>query len=232
MYSHAMRCQPGQGCGTTWQGAFDPRVLWALMGAQRGGGRRGPGAPRYRGRGFGPPFGPGGQHFRGRARRGDVRAALLVLLEEEPRNGYGLMQEIERRSEGAWRPSPGSVYPALQQLEDEGLVRARDMGGRRLFELTDAGREHVERHREELAEPWAAVAGDVDAGLSELRSGIGQVGAAVMQIAYAGSASQVAEARRVLAETRRALYRLLAEEPEADGEEPPEDAGDEPAGEG
>src|SRR3954466_13073051 len=91
-----------------------------------------------------PPFGSwaGGPGFgRGsRARRGDVRAALLVLLADEPRNGYGLMQEIEARSEGAWRPSPGSVYPALQQLEDEGLVRAEESGGRRLFTLTDEGR--------------------------------------------------------------------------------------------
>jgi hypothetical protein len=112
MHSHAIRCDP----------AFDLRELAALMGAGRGGGRghRGRGGPRHRGGPFGAPFGVGGgsHHFRGRARRGDVRAALLVLLEEEPRNGYGLMQEIERRSQGAWRPSPGSVYPALQQLED------------------------------------------------------------------------------------------------------------------
>ena len=100
--------------------AFDPRVLgWMAMGRGRGPGpRRGGG--RHGGRefgfpGFGPPRGP-------RARRGDVRAALLVLLAEEPRNGYQLMQEIEQRSDGVWRPSPGSVYPALQQLEDEGLI--------------------------------------------------------------------------------------------------------------
>src|SRR5213079_3522103 len=92
----------------------------------------------------GPPFGPrgfGGGRRR-RMRRGDVRAAVLVLLAEEPRNGYGLMQEIERRSDGVWRPSPGSVYPALQQLEDEGLVRSTESDGRRVFELTEAGRAH------------------------------------------------------------------------------------------
>jgi DNA-binding PadR family transcriptional regulator len=238
MHSHAMHCHQHPG-GSSEEVAFDPRALWALMSGQRGGGGggggrgRGSGGPRHRGRGFGPPFGPnfgpGGGGFRGRARRGDVRAALLVLLDEEPRNGYGLMQEIERRSEGAWRPSPGSVYPALQQLEDEGLVRAEEASGRRQFVLTDAGREHVEAHREELAEPWAAVAGGVDEGLSELRSSIGQVGAAVMQIAYAGTKAQVAEARRVLADTRRALYRILAEETEDGAEEDP--AGGEPAGE-
>jgi DNA-binding PadR family transcriptional regulator len=188
----------------------DPRALWAFMG---GHGHRG---PRHR-RGFGPPFGPGfgGPQFRGRARRGDVRAALLVLLEEEPRNGYGLMQEIEQRSEGVWRPSPGSVYPALQQLEDEGLVRATESAGRKAFELTDEGRAYVDEHRDELAEPWAAVAEGVRPGSGELRSAIAQVAAAVMQVAMHGSAAQVAEARRVLDEARRALYGILAGEEES-----------------
>src|SRR5918997_3263983 len=89
----------------------------------------------HRGRGdfpFGPGFGGAGGGRK--ARRGDVRAAILVLLDEEPRNGYQLMQEIEERSDGAWRPSPGSIYPALQQLEDEGLVRPREGEGRKLLE--------------------------------------------------------------------------------------------------
>ena len=221
MHSHAIRNEFGPG--------FDVRDLWALMGGPRGGGRgrRGGGGPRHGHRGgpWGPPFGgPGGQHFRGRARRGDVRAALLVLLEEEPRNGYGLMQEIEQRSEGAWRPSPGSVYPALQQLEDEGLVRADESTGRKLFELTDEGRAHVEEHRDELKEPWAAVADNVGEGMFELRSSIAQVGAAVMQIAYAGNPAQVAEAREVLAETRRSLYRILAEDAPESGDDGPDAA--------
>src|SRR3954454_19201335 len=101
-----------------------------------------------------PPFGQFGRGDMGfrrrRARRGDVRAALLVLLAEEPRNGYGLMQEIESRSGGAWRPSPGSVYPALQQLEDEGLVRATDAAGRKAFELTDEGRAYVTENADAL----------------------------------------------------------------------------------
>src|SRR5690242_19528879 len=140
-----------------------------------GGGRRRH-APGFfameRGRGgFGPwggPFPPpldmlfrgfgGGGHGRGRrARRGDVRAALLVLLHEQPRNGYQLIQEIEQRSEGAWRPSPGSVYPALQQLEDEGLVRTEETEGRRTYALTDEGRGYVEENRDDLGEPWKAV---------------------------------------------------------------------------
>ena len=96
------------------------------------------------GGGRGGPFGGG----RGRRRRGDVRTALLMLLAEEPRNGYQLMQTIEERSGGRWRPSPGSVYPALAQLEDEGLIRAIERDGTKLFEITDAGREHARARRD------------------------------------------------------------------------------------
>src|SRR5215210_2685906 len=111
-------------------------------------GRGGPG--RRHGRG------PGGWGGRGpRARRGDVRAALLVPLAEEPRNGYQLMQEIEQRSGGAWRPSPGSVYPTLQQLEDEGLISTQPGEGRTPYALTEAGKAYVEENREALGEPWA-----------------------------------------------------------------------------
>jgi DNA-binding PadR family transcriptional regulator len=199
-------------------GDLDLRSIWMAMHAGRGGGGgrgHGRGHGRHGRHGFGP-FGPpfGGPPFgRGpRARRGDVRAALLALLDEEPRNGYGLMQEIERRSEGVWRPSPGSVYPALQQLEDEGLVRAVESGGRRLYELTDDGRTYVEEHRDALAEPWAAVTGEMNSGVFELRALAGQVTAALMQVAFTGSDAQVDEAKQVLADARRALYRILAED--------------------
>jgi DNA-binding PadR family transcriptional regulator len=192
---------------------MDPRGLeWlAMTGRGRHGGHRhGPG------RDFaGPPFGmPGGPGFGRRRRmgRGDVRAAILVLLDEEPRNGYGLMQEIEQRSQGAWRPSPGSVYPALAQLEDEGLVRSTDSEGRKLFELTDAGRAHVEERREELGSPWEQASGGVREGAFELRDLIWQLGAAAHQVVQAGSAEQIAKAREVLTEARRSLYRILADD--------------------
>src|SRR3954469_9912376 len=103
--------------------------------------------------GFGPGFGPGGP----RARRGDVRAAILALLAEEPRNGYQLMQEIGERTQGVWRPSPGAVYPALAQLEDEGLVRAEEVDGGRVFTLTDTGRQHVEDNADAIGKPWEKV---------------------------------------------------------------------------
>jgi DNA-binding PadR family transcriptional regulator len=186
---------------------FDPRANWFFMrGGRHGRGRHG----------WGPPFGAPPFRRGPRARRGDVRAALLVLLDEEPRNGYGLMQEIESRSGGVWRPSPGSVYPALQQLEDEGLVRAGEAGGRRQFELTDEGRKYVEENRDALAEPWAEVAGEMGSDVFELRSLANQVAAALMQVAFAGSESQIEEAKKILADTRRALYRILAEDDPGD----------------
>jgi DNA-binding PadR family transcriptional regulator len=187
---------------------FDPRLIgWLCMtrGGHRGQGpRRGRrGGSQFGFPGFGPPRGP-------RARRGDVRAALLVLLAEEPRNGYQLMQEIEARSDGVWRPSPGSVYPALQQLEDEGLVRVEQAEGGKAYALTDDGRAYVEERRDRLGTPWDAVKGDVGEGAWEMMGPMREIGMALFQLMHSGSERQQAEAKEVLAETRRALYRILA----------------------
>jgi DNA-binding PadR family transcriptional regulator len=171
----------------------------------------------------GGPFGGGGwgphRRGRGRARRGDVRLALLRLLAEEPRNGYQLMQAIEERSEGLWRPSPGSVYPTLAQLEDEGLIRSADVEGARRFELTDAGREHLASRAEESA-PWESSEEAADNPLAELAPLVIGIGKATFQVASVGSPIQRGQARTLLQETRRALYRILAEEAhEADADE-------------
>jgi DNA-binding PadR family transcriptional regulator len=220
----------------------------AMTGRRHGpGGGRGPGGPggpggvggpEFFGRhggfggpgqwgGFGGPgFGPRGR--RRRMRRGDVRAALLVLLDEQSLNGYGLMQEIERRSGGAWRPSPGSVYPALALLEDEGLVRAEEEQGRKLYRLTDEGTKHVAEHRDELGEPWATLAEGVGEGRLELRGLVGQLAAAVMQVAAAGDDAQVARAKELLAATRRGVYRILASDDPADAGSAEADDADEP----
>ena len=157
----------------------------------------------------GMAYGPGGR--RGRARRGDVRAAILLLLEDEPRNGYGLMEEIESRSGGAWRPSPGSVYPALAQLEDEGLIRSDESAGRRSFELTDEGRTYVADNRESLGSPWDEAGEGVPSEFADLRALIGQVGMATLQVVQSGDEKQIAEAKKVLADARKSLYRILAE---------------------
>jgi DNA-binding PadR family transcriptional regulator len=148
-----------------------------------------------------------------------VRNALLLLLAEEPRNGYQLMQEIEQRSDGSWRPSPGSVYPALSQLEDEGLVRAVQSDSGRVFEITDAGREQTERISEQ-APPWESGEDEqTSPSLATMKSLFIAVARASWQVAMEGDPQQIAQACDLLAETRRGLYRLLAEEPEAPDQE-------------
>jgi DNA-binding PadR family transcriptional regulator len=169
---------------------LDPRAFW-----------QGP----WRGMGFGP----GGR--RSRARRGDVRAAILLLLEEESRNGYQLMEEIQNRSGGAWRPSPGSIYPALSQLEDEGLIRGEESAGRRSLELTDEGRAYVEEHRAELGSPWEDAGKEMPGDHWDLRGQLGQIGMAAFQVVQSGDEEQIAEAKKILAEARKSLYRMLAD---------------------
>jgi DNA-binding PadR family transcriptional regulator len=184
-------------------------------------GRCGPkrGDPRHRhGFGYGwggrEEFGFGGRGPRGRgrkARRGDIRTAALLLLAEEPRNGYQIMQEVEERSDGAWRPSPGSVYPALQQLEDEGLIRSHEGEGRKLFELTDEGRKVVDERAADARPPWELAGADVSDQMRELGKLIREVAFAYAQVMRTGSESQIKSASEVLATTRRELYRILAD---------------------
>jgi DNA-binding PadR family transcriptional regulator len=167
------------------------------------------------------PFGPlgfegpgGGRFGRGRkARRGDIRTAALLLLAEEPRNGYQIMQEVEERSDGAWRPSPGSVYPALQQLEDEGLIRSSQGGGGtgKVFELTDAGQAHVQERDSEAPAPWEQMSSDVSDQARELAGTMREVASAFTQVIRGGSDAQIGEARKVLTTARRDLYRILAD---------------------
>lgn len=164
-----------------------------------------------------PPFPAGfGARMRGlrgrRVPRGNVRAATLLLLEEQPRNGYQVMQEIAERSKGVWRPSPGSVYPALQQLEDEGLVRFQETDGQRLFTLTDAGATFTDEHRAEFGSPWEEVSGAVGDDIHELLALLRQTAIAATQVSRAGSALQVRRAIQLMKETRRNLYRILAED--------------------
>jgi DNA-binding PadR family transcriptional regulator len=196
-----------------YSGFFGDAAQWRAgrVGSSAGGGR-GAGAFGFGAGGF-PfsfPFRRRGQ----RARRGDVRAGILALLAEAPRNGYQIMQELEERSRGMWRPSPGSVYPALQQLQDEGLVRAEEAGTGRVFHLTDKGRTYVEEHRAETEAPWEWATSAADEELFELFGQIRQIGAALWQIASSGQSEQIAQARKVLTDARRALYRILSEDRE------------------
>jgi DNA-binding PadR family transcriptional regulator len=171
----------------------------------------GPGFGPEFGRGFGPGFGPG--PGRRRAARGNVRNAVLALLAEEPLHGYAVIGLLAERSGGLWRPSPGSVYPVLGQLEVEGLVSADESSGRKVFALTDAGRGYVEEHAAELSEPWSeAQSRHRDRALS-LFHALRGVGAAAHEVARHGDDAAVEAARATLDQTRRALYRILAGEP-------------------
>jgi DNA-binding PadR family transcriptional regulator len=187
------------------RGPRGPRGPWQ---DQRGQDQRG------RGSGWGPPgagsWGGGARRHRGQRARGDVRSAVLALLAGEPMHGYQIIQEIDRRSGGSWKPSPGSVYPTLQQLEDEGLVRAEEQEGRRVYRLTEEGQRVAADRAEEFATLWEGVApSEDDTQLGDL---IFQVGAAFVHVARTGTPEQMAEARKVLARTRADLYRILGDQ--------------------
>ena len=195
-----------------------------------GGGPFGPGGP-FGGFGPGPGSGHGGGRPRGghRAKRGDVRTGILLLIAEESRSGYEIIREGRDRSGGMWRPSPGSVYPMLQQLEDEGLVTQEEGEGRRRpYRLTEEGIAYLEEHGADLTPPWEAVAdayADSRSRYEEVSGLAYQLAAAAAQVAQAGSADQLDRAKRLLAETRRSLYLILAEEDTASEPEPGDGTG-------
>lgn len=229
------------GEGTTFPTSDDLRRLGAhlrdvilAMGARADSGR-GPGGPGAPGRGpwgggpwgRGGPFGPdspwgghrpgrGGWPFepgRARAGRGDARLAILALLEEGPRHGYQLIQEIGERSHGAWTPSPGSIYPALSALQDEGLIDDEKLDGRRVFSLTPAGRTYAAERAEDLRRVFADnTAPPEHEDVTDLRELIWGVGGAALTVIGSGTPAQREQARQILARTRKDLYRILAED--------------------
>ena len=164
--------------------------------------------------GFGPGgFGPGGHRGgRGRARRGDVRLAILSLLADASSNGYGLIKAIAERTDGAWKPSPGSVYPTLQQLVDEELITTEGdaTGAKGEYSLTDAGRAYVAEQTDAIDAAWSAAAGEAG-GSDEFRESIGKLFGVVQQFRFGVTDAQRAAAIAKLDETRRALYAILAD---------------------
>jgi DNA-binding PadR family transcriptional regulator len=170
----------------------------------------------FGGHGFRGPFGPMG-HGRGhggfgpnRARRGDVRTAVLRLLAEQPMHGYQIIQELSSRSGGAWSPSAGSVYPTLQLLADEGLIVAEETGGKKVFSLTEAGTAAVAEVADQPA-PWEEAA-ENEGGTQGYRQAVGKFMGAAMQIGKGGTEAQVAAATEVITEARKQLYAILAED--------------------
>ena len=202
----AGRMSAGHGPGTR-HGPWDPGF----------GGARG---PKQRGTGFGGAAGgwwPGAPGSPGSSRgpkagRGDVRAAILAVLGEGPRNGYQIMSEIEERSGGAWRPSPGAVYPALSQLADEGLIAGEESGGRRTFSLTEAGRAYVEQNPAMARGAWESTAQQEAWQLPGLFAVAARLGGGIVQMAHARTPEQVHAAERLLERTRRRLYQILADD--------------------
>jgi DNA-binding PadR family transcriptional regulator len=177
---------------------------------------------------FGADFagGPGGGgRRRSRVRRGDVRSAILDVLHtsEEPVNGYQVIQQIAERTDGVWKPSPGSVYPTIAQLQDEGLVEDAPTG-RKAVQLTTEGTAYVEGHAEEMAAVWAPFAEeDEDVEAVNFKQVVGQTVGAIVQVMSTGTPDQRAKALEILAETRRRIYGLLAEGPQDTDEEPLEE---------
>lgn len=165
--------------------------------------------------GFKPPFGMAG-HLHGfggpggmRARRGDIRAAILRLIAEQPMHGYQIIQELTARSGGAWRPSPGSVYPALQMLADEGLISSEETAGKKVFSLTEAGTAEVAKTADQPA-PWDEAA-EGDSGIGDYRDSAAKLLQAAFQIGKSGTSDQRAAAVEVLNDARKKLYAILAE---------------------
>jgi DNA-binding PadR family transcriptional regulator len=173
-----------------------------------------PGFGRHRRHGFGggPGFAGPGFRWGRKAGRGDVRAAIIALLAEEPMHGYQIMTEISERSGGVWHPSPGSVYPTLQSLEDEGLVTATTAEGRRVFQLTEDGRAVADEAGGRPA-PWEEASGQGDGSLRDLGRLVGDVAQAMAQTVRTGTPEQVGAVRDILVDTRRRIYLVLADGP-------------------
>lgn len=209
------------GGDNTW-GGFGGSSGWSGSWSS-GRGRRQSGPPPWLGELLGFATAPPRPQQRSpRVRRGDVRTAIIDVLHrarraDEPINGYQVIQEIAELSRGEWRPSPGSVYPTIQQLQDEGLVESDDERGRRTVRLSDAGVAWAEEHAGELAEVWAPFTpseqpvADQPSGQADIKSEIGQVVSAVWQLATQGSDVQKRAALDVLVDTRRRLYGILAD---------------------
>ena len=161
--------------------------------------------------------GHGGHGGRHRARRGALLAAVLTLLDERPMHGYELITELEDRSEGRWRPSPGAMYPALKKMAMHDLVTAEDVDGKRQFSLTDAGRERLaeirEKHGDDDAEPWEQTD---TGGRGELRGSVAELIGQARQIGRFGTAEQIEKARSVFDDAKRQMYAILAEAPTAE----------------
>ena len=154
---------------------------------------------------------PGGRGGRRRMRRGDIRKSVLLALLDGPANGYEVMTRLEVRSGGAWRPSPGSVYPTLQMLEDEGMARVEARDGQKIYGLTDEGSAEASSAARSSEAPWASLDAGGE-GMHSLRLAAVQLLVAAKQVSHAASPAQLGRATEIVNRARKELYSLLAEE--------------------
>jgi DNA-binding PadR family transcriptional regulator len=182
--------------------AHGPHAEWGVHAPMRG-------MPPFGG--FGPGFGRGRGRGRGRAGRGDIRAVILSVLSEGPSNGYNVIKTIAERSADVWRPSPGSVYPTLQQLVDEELIEAVGEGRRTEYALTEAGQAYVKENADELTRAWESGAPKRSAQELAFHESVGKLMGVVGQFHHAATDAQRAAASEKLDEVRRALYLILAD---------------------
>ena len=183
---------------------FPPGFPFGGPGDFGGFGHGGPG-------GSGGPFGSGGRGGRrgGRGSRPNVRHAVLALLLERPMHGYEMIQELDSRTNGIWRPSPGSIYPTLQLLEDEGLIEAEAAGGRKSYRLTADGRPEAETAAQNP--PWSHIGDDTMSQVQDFRDAAVGIMGALKQVGFNGTPEQRQRALEILNETRRKLYAILAD---------------------
>ncbi|MEU4156629.1 PadR family transcriptional regulator [Actinoplanes sp. NPDC026670] len=198
-HMHGERGHGGHG----WHGEFRRRGFGFPPGFPFGG-PGGPGGP-----GFPPPEFGRGPRRGGRGGRQNVRPAILALLLERPMHGYEMIQELDARTGGIWRPSPGSVYPTLQLLEDEGLIEVTAEGGRKSYRLTEDGRPEAEAAAENP--PWSQIGADTMSQVQDFRDAAVGIMGALKQVGFNGTADQRQKALEVLNETKRKLYAILAE---------------------
>ncbi len=162
--------------------------------------------------GFGSHGRHGGPRGRGpRTRRGDIRVALLAALGDGPGHGYELIQRLEARTGGRWKPSPGSVYPTLQMLEEGGFVSSAQQGDKKVYTITEAGQTELQERMSDAGGPPPWLDGDMSGGHGELRKAVAQLAMAARQVGMGGDEAQVAAATTILTDARRKLYQLLAE---------------------
>jgi len=144
-----------------------------------------------------------------RTPRGDIKYILMALLAEQPRHGYELIKELEERYGGSWKPSPGSVYPTLQLLEEGGYLISEQQEGKRVYTITDSGRELLAQRGDPL--DWMEKRSKPQQWM-ELGNAIADVGAAVMQVARSGNSDKISRVQEILTRVKREIYSILAEE--------------------